>query len=176
LAEPPSPPESIVLLGRVAGAFGIQGWIKIQPYTAQPDGLLEYGSFLIAGESPPRRLEVEEADVHGRTVLCKLRGVDDRDKAAGLKGREIGVTRRELPASKPGEVYWMDLIGLRVVNTEGVALGTITRMIDNGAQSVMVVEEGPPAGRERLIPFVPVFVQEVSLDEQRVLVEWGADY
>lgn len=154
----------------------MQGWVKIQPYTAQPDGLLEYDSFLIAGASPPRQVEVEEASVHGQLVLCKLKGVDGRDEAARLRGCEFGVPRHALPENEPDEIYWTDLIGLQVINTEGVTLGTITEMVDNGAQSVMSVKGEPPAGRERLIPFVPVYVREVSLQDKRVVVEWGEDF
>lgn len=176
MAAQPSPPDRIILLGRVAAAFGVQGWVKIQPYTAEPEGLLEYDGFLVGRGQPDRRFDVEDASVHGQTVLCKLKGIEDRDQAAALKGCEIGVTRGELPRSDPDEVYWADLIGLQVVNTEGALFGTITQMIDNGAQSVMVVKEGSPAGRERLIPFVSAFLREVSLEGGRVVVEWGADF
>lgn len=176
MAAPLNPLDRIILLGRVAAAFGVQGWVKIHPYTAEPEGLLEYDGFLVGRGQPDRRYEVEEASVHGQAVLCKLKGVEDRDQAVALKGCEIGVTRGELPQSAPEEVYWADLIGLQVVNTEGAMLGTITQMIDNGAQSVMVVAAGAPAGRERLIPFVPAFLREVSLEGGRVVVEWGADF
>lgn len=136
---------------------------------------MHYPALLIVRQQQNSRVGVEEAKVHGQTVLCKLDGIEDREAAAALRGCEVGVYRRELPESNSDEIYWADLIGLHVANTEGVTFGVITQMIDNGAQSVMVVREDSPAGRERLIPFVSAFIRKVSLDHG-VVVEWGADF
>lgn len=176
MAAPPNQPEAVILLGRIVAPFGVHGWIKIQPYTAEPEGLLVYESFLVGREQPGKRFEVETASVHGQTVLCKLKGLEDRDQAVALKGWELAVYRHEMPESGEDEIYWADLIGMLVVNTEGVTLGMIAEMIDNGAQSVARVVEESPARRERLIPFVSAFVQEVSPADRRVIVEWGADF
>lgn len=161
-----------MLLGRIIAPFGVQGWIKIQPYTAQPAGLEPYPAFWVGSEDSNRQYEVEQVAVHGRSVLCQLRGFSTREQAASLKGLEIGVLRRELPENNPDEFYWADLLGLEVVNTDGTVFGTIAEMVDNGAQSVMVVK----GERERMIPFVSVYVREVSLGGRRVIVEWGADF
>lgn len=159
-------------MGRVAAPFGVQGWVKLQPYTAQPLGMVQYAALWVGTGDSFKKVVVEEIAAHGRSVLCKFAGVATREQAAGLKGTEVGVLRSELPESEVDEIYWADLIGMQVINTEGVAFGTIAEMIDNGAQSVMVIK----GERERLIPFVPVFVREVSLGGQRVIVEWGADF
>ncbi|MFN0315524.1 MAG: ribosome maturation factor RimM [Burkholderiales bacterium] len=172
MAEPPSPLDRLVLLGRIAAPFGIQGWVKIQPYTEEPSGLRGYPIYWVGAKEPYKQYEVEQVAVHGRSVLCKLQGVSVREQAALLKGCEVGVLRHELPQSDPGEFYWTDLIGVAVVNTEGIVLGIIAKMADNGAQSVMVVN----GERERLIPFVAPIVTEVSLEKQQVIVEWGADF
>ncbi len=161
-----------MLLGRVVAPFGVQGWIKIQPYTEAPSGLENYPEFWVGTKEPYGRFEVEQVAVHGRSVLCKLKGISIREEAARLRGCEVGVLRRELPQSHPDEFYWADLIGVAVINTEGIAFGTIAEMIDNGAQSVMVVS----GERDRMIPFVPAIVIEVSLEERQVIVEWGADF
>ncbi len=161
-----------MLLGRIAAPFGVQGWVKIQPYTEDPSGLEGYAAFWVGVKDPYVRFEVEHVAVHGRSVLCKLHGISVREDAARLKGCEVGVHRRELPLSNPDEFYWTDLLGVEVINTEGVAFGTISKMADNGAQSVMVVS----GERERMIPFVSPIVKEVSLEERRVIVEWGADF
>lgn len=131
-----------------------------------------YRAFWLGTGERGKYYEVEEIAAHGRSVLCKLSGVDSREQAAALKGMEAGVLRSALPESGTDEIYWADLIGMRVVNTEGTMFGTITQMVDNGAQSVMVVS----GDRERLIPFVPQFVREVGLGGRRVIVEWGADF
>jgi 16S rRNA processing protein RimM len=172
LAEPPSPLDPLVLLGRIAAPFGVQGWVKIQPYTAKPSGLEGYPIYWVGAKEPYKQYEVEQVAVHGRSVLCKLQGISGREKAALLKGCEVGVLRHELPQNGPGEFYWSDLVGAAVVNTEGTVLGTIAEMTDNGAQSVMVVS----GERERLIPFVAPIVTEVSLEKRQVIVQWGADF
>ena len=161
-----------MLLGRIAAPFGVQGWVKIQPYTDKPSGLEGYSALWVGVKEPYYRFEVEQVAVHGRSVLCKLRGISAREAAARLKGCEVGVLRSELPRNNPDEFYWADLLGVAVINTEGVAFGIISKMIDNGAQSVMVVS----GQRERMIPFVSPIVKEVSLEERRVIVEWGVDF
>lgn len=159
-------------MGRIAAPFGVQGWVKIQPYTGEPSGLEGYPVFWVGAKEPFKQYGVEQVAVHGRSVLCKFRGISVREQAALLKGCEVGVPRHELPKSGPDEFYWADLIGVEVKNTDGVAFGTIARMADNGAQSVMVVN----GERERLIPFVAPILREVSLEERKVVVEWGADF
>lgn len=160
----------------MVGPFGVQGWVKLQPYTDEPEGLTQYPALLIGKPGEYKRRLVDQSQVHGRTVVCKLDGVHTREQAAFLRGGDVAVYRHELPENEPGEIYWTDLIGMAVLNKEGVALGTIREMVDNGAQCVMVVREEVPSPRERLIPFVPALVSEVSLQDRRVVVDWGADF
>ena len=162
----------MVVMGRVAGAFGIRGWVKVQPFTQAVDGLLKYPSWWLGTDGSWRESRVEEASVHGRTVIAKLAVIEDRDAAAALRGREIGVPRSQLPESEAGEYYWADLIGLQVTNKQGVLLGRVETLLETAAQQVLVVK----GDRERLIPFVEQAVVAVDVAGGSLVVDWDADF
>jgi 16S rRNA processing protein RimM len=164
--------NKMIVMGRIGGPFGIKGWIKVQPFTGGLDGLLEHQGWWLGRDGRWERIQVEDGAVHGRTLIAKLQGCEDRQAAARLKGLEIAIPRDQLPASADGEYYWSDLIGLEVANREGVALGRIARLIETGASPVLVVE----GERERLIPFAQTVIVSVNLADRRLTVDWGADY
>jgi 16S rRNA processing protein RimM len=159
-------------MGRVAAPFGVQGWIKVQPFTKEVGGLKPFAVWWLGSGDNWREYPVAEAGVHGQTLIAKLAGCDDRDAAAALKGCEIAVPREQLPAAESDEYYWADLIGLAVVNTQGEALGTVSELLATGANDVLVVQ----GERERLIPFIAQVVLEVDLAARLIRVDWGADY
>ncbi len=167
-------------MGRVAAPYAIKGWIKIQPFTEYLDSLLDYDVWWLGhaegrGKSKTpdwRAYRVLEGKVHGQTLLAQLEGVDDRTAAEALQGLQISVDRAEFPEADEDEYYWDDLIGLDVVNTEGVSLGKVEGLMETGAHDVLRVQ----GDRERLIPFVDAYVREVDLKGGRVLVEWGAQW
>ena len=158
-------------MGRVAAPFGIKGWIKVQTFTEETDGLLDYPTWWVGKEGSWQEFRVEAGAVHGQVVLAKLEGPADREAVANLKGLDIAVPREILPEATDS-YYWTDLVGVQVVNREGVELGRVDSLLDNGAQSVLVVK----GERERLIPFVPVYVDRVELEAGRILVDWQQDY
>jgi 16S rRNA processing protein RimM len=155
-------------MGRVAGAYGVRGWIKVVPGGGVLDALPEVAEWWVAGEA----YRVSEARVHSSTVVAKLEGIETREQALALKGAAVSVERAALPEAEDGHYYLADLLGLEVVNEQGERLGTVKQWISNGAQDVMEV-----AGeRTRLIPWVPAIVKAVDLSSRRVVVEWGADW
>ena len=158
-----------VELGRVVGAFGIKGWVRLRSYTDPPEGVLRYRQWFIGG----REWRVVEGRGQGDTVVAALEGLQDRDAAAALRGATIEVPRSALPEPKRGEFYWTDVLGSEVVSTAGAKLGTLQSVTSNGAPDVMVV-----AGeRERLIPFVvgPI-VKSVDPAAKQIVVEWEASW
>jgi 16S rRNA processing protein RimM len=159
-------------MGRIVGPFGVKGWIKLQPITGDPASLLGYASWWIEGESGWTVSKVEKSQVHGQEVVAKLAGCDDRDAAMLYRGLSIAIARSDFPAAGENEFYWADLVGLKVVNGEGVDLGTVSRIFETGANDVLVVE----GDRERLIPFTEQVVQDVDLAGRVMRVDWGADY
>jgi 16S rRNA processing protein RimM len=177
-------PSDAVEVGRIVDAFGVQGWIKVQPYAADPQALFSSRRWHLQPPEDPRPksapvfpslLRVVQAKDQGALVVAQVRDVADRDAALALRGGRIFVPRSSFPTAGDGEFYWVDLIGLAVVNRAGEALGTVTGLIDTGVHSVLRVQpEGD--GDERLIPFVGAYVDGVDLADKRIRVDWGLDY
>ncbi|MGH8631937.1 MAG: ribosome maturation factor RimM [Burkholderiales bacterium] len=171
----PSSPRSgrseggTVELGRIVGAFGIKGWVRLRSYTDPPEGILRYRTWLIGG----REWQLIEGRGQAGGVVAALAGMEDRDAAAALRGAAIEVPRSALPKPRRGEFYWADVLGSEVISTTGAKLGTLSSVGSNGAQDVMVVT----GERERLIPFVtgPI-VKSVDPAAKRIVVEWEAGW
>jgi 16S rRNA processing protein RimM len=166
-------PRQLVILGRVSGLFGVKGWVKIHSYTDPRDGIADFERWILRAGNDEQTVELQEGRNHGRTVIAKLRGVDDRDQAIELVGAEIGVERAALAPCDPGEYYWTDLEGMDVVTTEGQTLGRLDHLFETGGHDVMVVA----GDRQRLIPFVrDKVVQEVKLEQRVIIVDWDPTY
>ncbi|MDZ5459101.1 ribosome maturation factor RimM [Azohydromonas lata] len=190
---PPEPtwPEDAVEVGRVTGPWGIKGWIKVQPYAGDPQALFSSRRWFLqpperlpaaAATAFPPLLKITAAREHGDGVVASAQEVPDRNAAEALKGARVFVSRASFPTAEEGEYYWVDLIGLDVVNREGVALGTVTDLLATGPHSVLRIKpKEVPAGMteleaERLIPFVAAYIDQVDLVQKRITVDWGADY
>jgi 16S rRNA processing protein RimM len=155
-------------MGRVAGAYGVRGWLKVLPDKGVAQSLAGAKRWWIGADM----FEVSAAKIHGATVLGRLAGIDTPEKARALKGRAVAVERAALPEPEEGKYYLADLIGLEVVNAQGEALGVVKRTYSNGAHDVIEV-----AGtKTHLIPWVPAVVKQVDLQKKRVDVEWGAEW
>lgn len=163
--------QARVLLGYVSGVHGLQGWVKIHSWTSPRAAILEYRPWLVGEEH--EALEIIEGREQGKSLVARLPGVIDRDQAEAWVGKEIAVLRSQLPEPEEQQWYWADLVGLEVINRDGDRLGLIEKMMETGANDVMVVS----GERELLIPFVPgVHVISVDLEAGRVVVEWQRDY
>jgi len=171
-------PSRYVTLGRIAGVYGVKGWVKVQSFTRPPENILDYPQWYIA-TSQGFESKLLEGRLHSGTLIASISGhdgarIDDREVAAGLIGAEVQVERTKLPKAEEGTWYWTDLVGLEVESTRGEKLGCVTAMTDNGAQDVLVIGEG---GERRLIPFVigPI-VQSVEVASGRIVVDWSPDW
>ena len=164
-----------VLVGRIVGLYGVQGWLKIESWTEPRTKIFTYQPWLLS--SAPGA-EAEIAGVKGRPqgkgLVAQLPGVDNRDTAAALVGQDIYVSRELLPPPGKDEYYWVDLEGLEVVTTEGVALGRVSHLFATGANDVVVVKDGT---RERLVPFIQgSYVRSVDLSDGRMVVDWDPEF
>jgi 16S rRNA processing protein RimM len=159
-------------MGRISAPFGVKGWIRIRPDTAAARNLLAYQTWWVGSDGDWRETVVTEAKAQDREVVARFEGCDDRDAAALFRGKAVAVPRSQLPPPRQGEYYWVDLIGLAVVNTEMQSLGNIAGIMQTGANDVLVVQ----GERERLIPFIAQVVREVDPDAGVVRVDWSAEY
>lgn len=166
-ASAPKSGRKRVVLGRIAGVFGVRGWVKVYSETDPREGILGYSPWLIGESDEPRR--IVEGRVHGKGVVARIEGCEDRDQAALLLEQEIAVTRDRLPPPRPDEFYWIDLEGLQVVTLEGEALGTVSHLFSTGANDVLVVE----GERERMIPFSwSEAIRSVDFEHGLIQVDW----
>ncbi|MCD6665950.1 MAG: ribosome maturation factor RimM [Hydrogenophaga sp.] len=189
----PSPlPDDAVELGRFTDAWGIKGWVRIQPHSADTRALFESSEwFLLPPEarfgkgfsafSGPVRVAVADIKVHADGIVARLEGSNDRNLAESLKGVRIHVARSAFPPAEEGEYYWVDLIGLEVVNREGVHLGVVRDLLPTGPTSVLVMEytehvDGADKTAERMIPFVAAYIDDVDLKARRIIADWQTDY
>lgn len=177
-------PADAVEVGRITDAWGIKGWFKVLPYSADPEALFSSKRwFLLPAEKGAKafsgvaKLAIKETKVHSDTVVASAHEVDDRGAAEAMRGARIFVSRSSFPTAEKDEYYWVDLIGLTVVNREGVTLGVVRELLSTGAQTVLVMEyEQDGKTQERMIPFVSVYVDAVDLPAGRILVDWQADF
>lgn len=163
-------------MGRVTAPFGVKGWFKVYALTAQPGNLCEYPVWWLRRDGEWREMKVAAARVQGNTLVAQFAGIEDREGAAALKGFDIGVPREQLPGAAKGEFYWADLIGLRVVNTQQEELGRVARIIETGANDVLVVTQEGAGADEILIPFIADAINAVDVAAGVIAVDWGRDY
>ncbi len=166
----------MVVMGWVTAPFGVTGWIKVYVLTAHVETLCDYPRWWLGHDGDWRETPVAAAKVHGNAVVARFDGIENRDAAIALKGLEIAVPRSQLPDAAENEFYWADLIGLKVVNTEQHEFGRVARIVQTGANDVLVVAGGNGSGRETLIPFTAGAIRQVDLAAGVISVEWGRDY
>ncbi len=191
--EPSGLPGDAVEVGRILDAWGVKGWVKIQPHSTDAEALLSARSWFLqvpdakfrpgfAGFSGTVSLKLDQVKPHSDSVVAKISGLDDRNAAEALRGARIFLPRSSFPAASKDEYYWVDLIGLNVVNREGVALGCVRDLMATGPSSVLCVEyavtqqDGSSSTAERMIPFVSVYVDAVDIAGKCITVDWQPDY
>jgi len=175
-------PDDLVQVGHVTGAYGLRGAIRVTPYSLDADALLNVKTWWLNKPSL-HAVTVRTAKFHSGDVTATLVDLSDRDLAEALKGATVQVSRADFPALSEDEYYWSDLIGLDVVNLQGEALGKVTDLMHNGAQSILRITPVPAAGvpldakvEERLVPFVDQFVKTVDQNAKLITLDWGLDY
>ena len=184
-------PEDAVEVGIVVDAWGLKGWIKVKPFASDPQALFSSRRWFLkpsekAGvlrpatfvKALPPLLRITQVKEHGDVVVALAQEVPDRHAAEALRGARVFIGRSSFPTAGTDEYYWVDLIGLNVVNRQGETLGTVAGLLDTGPHSVLRVA---PVGAvdeagERLIPFVAAYVDAVSLEQRLITVDWGLDF
>ena len=163
----------LIEVGHITGPFGVNGWVKVKPYTQSPENILDYSPWMIDAGGFVNARCVLASRIQGNALVVRLEGVDDRDAALELRGGVINVARAALPPALPGEYYWVDLVGLDVVTEDGFLLGKVSRLMETGANDVLEV----CGDRTRLVPFVrDQYIKKVNIEEGRIVVDWDPDF
>ena len=182
-------PADAIEVGRIADAWGIKGWFKVLPHSAQPEALFSSKRWFLQAPGVSAtatgatfRLPIREAKEHSDCIVATSDEVVDRTAAEALRGARVFVPRSSFPTANVDEYYWVDLIGLAVVNREGIALGTVRELLAGGSQTTLVLDalvqdpEGKGGAIERMVPFVSKFVDRVDLAARTITVDWQVDY
>jgi len=164
----------MVVMGRVASAFGVRGWVKVQPFSEYVDSLLDYKVWYLGHENGPwREVGISDCETHDKTLAVQFADCPDRTAAEKLKGLLIAVPRSSLPQQADDEYYWADLIGMSVVNEAGESFGTVTELMDTGANDVLIVRG---TGPDVLIPFLKSVIKQVDMQARVIRVDWSEDF
>ena len=166
--------ERRILLGRIVGAFGIRGQIKIESWTEPRDAIFRYQPWILVDATGNERVfSGARGKESGKHLVANFPDVDDRNVVEAMRGTDIYVLRSALPPPKAGEFYWIDLEGFRVVTVEGVDFGTVSHLFSTGSNDVLFIR----GDRERMVPFVePDFVKSVDFDAGLITVDWDPDF
>jgi 16S rRNA processing protein RimM len=199
-------PDDAIEVACVVDAWGVKGWFKVLPFSADPQALFSSKRwFLLPSERGepgfigPSLIKIQQAKNHSDFVVAKAHDCADRDAAQTLKGARVFISRQSFPTPQDDEFYWVDLVGLKVLNREGLWLGQVSEIMSSGAQSVLVLDVSPeyeqrleesqigvkknrPTASPKalaqncLIPFVSQFIDQVDLKQGLILVDWQVDY
>lgn len=166
-----------LIVGKITGVYGVKGWVKVYSWTEPREGITQYRPWYLkkASDAVWRPITLQAGKRHGKTVIAKIEGIDDRNAAMLLAGQVIAIDESQLPPAGENEYYWRQLIGCRVSNRQGIELGVVENMMETGANDVLVIRA--ENGAQHLIPFTPGHaVVEVDTEAQRIEVDWPLDW
>lgn len=167
------------MLGKVGKIHGIKGWLRLNSFTTPPENILEYPQLRADNGRSIQTLEIDASRQQAKGLLVHFAGFDVPEAARELTGLELWVESSELPALESDEYYWHELVGMLVNNEQGQLLGKVSRMLETGANDVLVVAatEDSIDERERLIPYLmDVVVKSIDREAESILVDWDASY
>lgn len=193
-------PDDLVEVGRISDAYGVQGMIKVIPFSEQETVLLDVNQWWLMRTDlkgkplePMRDALLVRSRSQGSAVVAKLKNIADRDQAQALKGTTVYISRSDFPSADEDEFYWVDLIGCTVYSSQTAPetlIGVVTEVSDNGAhgvlhihrqqlnesgeQELLMTAKGKPL--EVLIPFVKQMVPVVDLDKRYIQADWPVEF
>ncbi|MGI9318994.1 MAG: ribosome maturation factor RimM [bacterium] len=184
--------DNYTVLGEITGHYGVKGWVKIKSFTRPAEQIFDYSEWYLSGSESKRirqswvvpvrlgPMRLKSWQARGKSLVACFSGIESRSEAEEIIGKSIEIQEHALPALDPGEFYWSQLIGLRVINTEGVDLGQVDHLVETGANDVLVVNEvdvdSDADAIERLLPWTAQVVIGVDLDQGTILVDWDAEF
>lgn len=172
----PALPADWLIFGKIVGVYGVQGWIKIESWTRPREAIFNYGVWQIGTEQGWQAFTVVTGRKQGPGLVAQLQQIPDRDQARTLIGAAIAVARDQLPPVARGEVYWADLEGCTVINRAGVELGTVSHLLETGANDVLVVSRPDETGGEHLVPYIESVIDRVDLESKTIQVDWDEKF
>ena len=165
-----------IIVGKINGVYGVKGWVKVFSETDPREGITKYNPWYLKQQGKWREVKVESGRRQAKTIVAKLEGFNDRDESLLLNGAVIGIEPGQMDSLKEDEFYWRDLMGCRVVNQQDIELGVVEKILETGANDVLVVKSSQD-DREHLVPWtIGTTVIEVDLEQRSILVDWDDDF
>jgi len=177
-----APVNKPIIVGQISGVFGVHGWVKIFSHTEPRENILQYSPWLVKKKSGNFSIELEKGRRQGKTIVAKLKDINDRNDAESLIGCDISIDESQLKSLSEDDFYWRDLQGLKVIDLSGDELGVVDYMMATGANDVLVVKLNKEKAviskeKEILIPYLfGNVVKKIDLDNKLIEVDWDEEF
>ncbi len=172
MSSAPHSNEKKLLVGKINGFFGIQGWVKVFSYTEPRVNILSYTPWSIDVDGELKKIEIKTGREQSKTIIANIKGIDTREESQKLIGKDIYIDKEQLPKLKKGEYYWHELIGFEVFNQDKEKLGLVDYFVETGSNNVLVVK----GKKERWIPYIEPYLVSVDSLNKVIFVDWDKDF
>ena len=172
MAFSPHLDEKKLLVGQINGFFGVQGWVKIFSYTKPRKNILEYQPWYFINNGSYQVIEIILGREQSKTIVAQVKGIDNRDEAVQLIGKDLYINKEQLPELDDDEHYWHELTGFRVINKNEVDLGIVDYLVDTGSNHVLVTK----GETEHWIPYIEPFLISVDKHKKVISVDWDENF
>ena len=161
-----------LLVGKINGFFGLQGWVKVFSYTNPRTNILNYSPWSIKVDGNFQSIDIANGREQSKTIVAHIKGIDNREDSQKFIGQDIYINKEQLPELTQGEYYWHELIGFDVINKDEERLGTVDYFVETGANDVLVVK----GKKEYWIPYIEPFLVSIDSKNNKILVDWDKDF
>lgn len=171
--------HDVTVVGKITSVYGVKGWVKIYSFTSPMENILAYAPWLLKMGGQWKPYKVAESKQHGKGLIARLEGVNDRELARQFCGVEIAIDKTLLPELDAGEFYWSQLEQLAVYTLNGELLGRVSHLIETGSNDVLIVKGNAESidRRERMIPYLPdQVIKEINLETGTMRVDWDPEF
>ena len=164
--------EKKLLVGKINGFFGVQGWVKIFSYTKPRKNILEYQPWYFLDNETYKVIEITSGREQSKTIVAQVKGINNRDEALQLIGKNLYINKDQLPELDNDAHYWYELTGFRVINKNEVDLGIVDYFVDTGSNHVLVIK----GETEHWIPYIEPFLVSVDKHKKVISVDWDENF
>ena len=172
MALTPHLDEKKLLVGKINGFFGVQGWVKIFSYTKPRKNILEYYPWYFVDNGTYKVIEITTGREQSKTIVAHAKGIDNRDQASQLIGKDLYIDKDQLPELSDDEHYWHELNEFRVINKNGIDLGVVNYLVDTGSNNVLVTK----GDKEHWIPYIEPYLVSVDKQNRVITVDWDENF
>jgi len=164
--------EKKLLVGKITGFFGVQGWVKIFSYTKPRKNILEYQPWYFVDNETYKVIEITSGREQSKTIVAQVKGINNRDEAVQLIGKDLYINKDQLPELDNDAHYWHELTGFRVINKNEVDLGIVDYLVDTGSNHVLVTK----GDTQHWIPYIDPFLVSVDKHKKVISVDWDENF